>query len=541
MLIKSCLAVLFVSFLLFGFVMADVADFDFVQAATTVSGIITNDTTWTKNGGPYTLTGNTLIEEGVTLTIEAGATVDLNDYYIMVTGILTAKGASDDNIYFRDGSIHFSSNVAWDEESGTGCLLDNCDCSLTNVYGSTGKITNCYIDGAVSLYGSVLSWSTVTHGVVCYGSSIITNNIILGKETTAGQAIYSSNGTPVIANNTVSNGIFRVGSENPAASATISFNTVSGGISVADASVISNNTLSGAVSLNNKATLAANTIVGGVHVIGDNVVSDNTITGATVGVELPDANVYARTIATITGNTISNCSIGIYVGEDFTIRGSEVWGSNTATITGNLIYNCTYGIHVKSTATVEKNTVIHNTYGVRYSGPLKYNLIAYNTYGLLGYCTPIYNSIYGNSKYNLDLGSPEMDFSSGHINATYNWWGTADSSAISQTFYDYYSDYLLGKVTYIPFLTASDPQTPTSTIIPSFTPIPTLSPTSPTASPTQTSTPQGTTTPSVTSEIPNFFGLPVSWVIAVVVVVAVIAVLAVVFLRRKPKTYTTQP
>jgi hypothetical protein len=90
-----------------------------VQAATAVSGIITNDTTWTKNGSPYTLTGNTLIEEGVTLTIEAGATVDLNDYYIMVTGILITKGASDDKIYFHDGSIHFSSNVAWDEESGT--------------------------------------------------------------------------------------------------------------------------------------------------------------------------------------------------------------------------------------------------------------------------------------------------------------------------------------------------------------------------------------------------------------------------------------
>ena len=77
--------------------------------ATNVSSIIASDTTWTKANSPYNLVGNVLVNNGVTLTIEPGVTVNLNSYYIMVNGTLTARGTSDDQIRFNGGSITFNS------------------------------------------------------------------------------------------------------------------------------------------------------------------------------------------------------------------------------------------------------------------------------------------------------------------------------------------------------------------------------------------------------------------------------------------------
>jgi parallel beta-helix repeat protein len=548
---KPCLAVFLIVTLLAGLVIVDVANFGAVQAASNVSGIITTDTTWTKAGSPYTLTGNTLINHGVTLTIEEGATVDFNSYELMVNGTLIARGASGDEIHFNGGELELTPfSTPWDEATGTGSIIDYCISSSTLLCSWDTKISNSYIDARVCVSGnySIITGNTITQGVAIstYSSGNITNNIILGALPVSGESIRTDNGNPVITHNTIQNGIF-IGA--PAGdrrvSATVSYNTINGDVSIADYSVISYNTITGDVLLSGESMLTSNIISGEVSVIGRNVtILENTISGGDAGVTLPDAVMYSNTQVTITGNTIFDCGTGIYVGENFYIRGSEVWGSNNATITDNLIYNCTYGIHTKSNTTAEKNTVIYNTYGIK-GGLLQYNLIAYNTCGVLGGTKSNYNSIYGNSQYNMDLGSPGGGMMGGYVvsdlDATNNWWGTTtDASAINQTFYDYYSDFILGKVIYVPFLTAPDPQTPTSTTIPSFTPIPTLSP-SPTASPTQTSTSPGTTTPGVTSATPNFFGLPVSWVIAVVVVVAVIAVLAVVLLRRKPKTTIIQP
>jgi hypothetical protein len=76
------------------------------QTSQTVNGIITQDTTWTKANGPYSLTGPVGVSQGVTLTIEPGTTVNLNNYYIIVNGTLVAKGTSTDKIQINgvDGS-----------------------------------------------------------------------------------------------------------------------------------------------------------------------------------------------------------------------------------------------------------------------------------------------------------------------------------------------------------------------------------------------------------------------------------------------------
>ena len=60
-----------------------IAKFGFGQ--TDVSGTISSNTTWTVSGSPYTIIANTVIMDGVTLTIDAGVTVLFSqDVYLKV-------------------------------------------------------------------------------------------------------------------------------------------------------------------------------------------------------------------------------------------------------------------------------------------------------------------------------------------------------------------------------------------------------------------------------------------------------------------------
>jgi len=112
------------------------------NAETFVSGIIEEDTTWTLANSPYIVTGNILVKENVTLTIEPGVVVKFEKhpdpwkgYYIWVDGTLVAKGTPDQMITFTSnsqtpspgdwGAIHFSPiSTDWDEANATGSVIE---------------------------------------------------------------------------------------------------------------------------------------------------------------------------------------------------------------------------------------------------------------------------------------------------------------------------------------------------------------------------------------------------------------------------------
>ena len=50
-----------------------VVPFGLAQGGSNESGVISSDATWTQANSPYSLTGNVLVDTGVTLTIQAGA------------------------------------------------------------------------------------------------------------------------------------------------------------------------------------------------------------------------------------------------------------------------------------------------------------------------------------------------------------------------------------------------------------------------------------------------------------------------------------
>jgi hypothetical protein len=83
---------------------AGFAYFGTIQASTEVNGLITSDTKWTKANSPYNLTSSITVASEVTLTIEPGTIVQLNEYHLQINGTLIARGTSNDPINFHGGA-----------------------------------------------------------------------------------------------------------------------------------------------------------------------------------------------------------------------------------------------------------------------------------------------------------------------------------------------------------------------------------------------------------------------------------------------------
>ncbi len=195
------------------FALGCVLRFGTVQASVEVNGIIDSDTTWRKLDSPFNLTGPILVEKGVTLTVEAGVTVNLNGHYIRVDGTLSAQGTEFDKIRFIGGgseppnwSITFTeTSTSWSEQDGSGCVLEYVvvDSAHTgiSIEDVAPKIDNSFISGyyAVDVFeGSPVISNNIIQGAigVHYASPTITGNTITGSISAVeslGQTVISEN------------------------------------------------------------------------------------------------------------------------------------------------------------------------------------------------------------------------------------------------------------------------------------------------------------------------------------------------------------
>jgi hypothetical protein len=414
------------------------------QSGTNVSSIISSDTTWTKAGSPYNLTGPIGVSKGVTLTIEAGVTVNLNTYSIDVNGTLNAQGSNVNNLVFI--SDPNPNNYAQEEkvtaitlESQSSGLIENAILNSASIYSQNSVIlNNNTFNGLVS--GAYWSTDAIIN---LRGSSIISNNIIRAS-------VYVAEGSSIIINNTIIGaGIGASGS----CSVEILNNTLSGG----------GDALFG-IHLTNPSTQA--------------VVSDNYISSykeACISIEnIPSVQVQRNIIH----NNLS--IVGFFHPFGIEIRSSSPLIENN-TIAGNLIgldiYNSPTPPSTESHPTITNNNIYDNT--------------EYNIY--LGFPDGFWYL----------KGSTSQ---ASNVEASNNWWGTTDLETINQTIYDSKNQSNLGVVNFVPILTAlnpkaiPDPNAPIPTLNPSASPLP-----SPTTSSTSTSgTP--TPTPSV-PEFPTWAAL----------------------------------
>lgn len=176
--------------------------------------IIGSDTTWTNVDSPHVITGPLLVNEGVTLTIEAGTTVNVNGYYISVNGTLRVMGSATDKIHITDCEeiefTEFSSN--WSEQTGSGCIIENSVLNSVeiNVDGVSPKISNNLFENCeivVTIGGSpVISYNALTNCRITAGSStLISYNTLTNGGISVARGSISS-GFPVISNNTINGG-----------------------------------------------------------------------------------------------------------------------------------------------------------------------------------------------------------------------------------------------------------------------------------------------------------------------------------------------
>ena len=218
---------------------------------------------------------------------------------------------------------------------------------------------------------------------------------------------------------------------------------------------------------------------GGSPTISYNFIS--CITGGSNGVNVGNA------VAYISHNNITRCSMGVNV-------------AGNSTISRNLITSNTIGIYTTSGfAIIENNVIANNSYGVMGGGVIRNNTIGNNNAGVassIAPCSINQNNFFNNSQFN--VGSSTTTTA---LDATYNWWGTTDISAINQTIYDSKNSTSLGNVTFTPFLTVPNPKAPAlESIYLTPAPMPTPIPT-PIASATPNPTPRPTFhfPPNVTS------------------------------------------
>ena len=180
--ISQGVSLLFVVILAFSSLMIT-ESVDAQQSGTPVGGIISVDTIWTPTGNPYFLVDNITVSKGVTLTIMPGTIIDLKLANLIIDGTLIAKGddanwiiiqAQKRTTFSWPPRIYFnSSSTQWDENTGTGSIIDHAQISIPNyqyetIIGDYPKISN----NIIYNYGSDAA------AIRTYG--LVYNNTILG-------------------------------------------------------------------------------------------------------------------------------------------------------------------------------------------------------------------------------------------------------------------------------------------------------------------------------------------------------------------------
>jgi hypothetical protein len=301
----------------------------------------------------------------------------------------------------------------------------------------------------------------------------------------------------------------------------------------------------------------------GIDVVsGASTITNNIFNGAAIGVSGGSPTIFNNTIQgfgpggglgiSISGGSpqiLNNVLYQGYTGISIDGRGVD------ATIKNNVIANYTTGFFTYgyNTLTFEGNLLLYDTEGLLFSPYgtnstlIEYNTIAYSNIALSYPPLPItfsYN--------NLEKNAQNIVLSTGsNLDATNNWWGTTDLSAISQTIHDYKNDYNLGNVTFTPLLTGPSSQapsissfsltnqlpisTPTYSQNPASPPPTSNSPTYATASPKLPSQPTPTATPQIPTgkSTPSQNQLYDVIAVLVAVIVALIIVLTVVLRKRR--------
>jgi hypothetical protein len=383
-----------------GFLFITCTEFGAAQYNSSISysQIISSNTIWARVNSPINLKGNVFVQEGVTLTIEAGVTVNFQRYLIQINGTLKVLGTEDSNVLFTNanpqiedvhdqlagivfGDTSTNNDIEYTIFPTMAVSYFNCQSPLTlnhvNFDNGATNIPNGYMSVLPIIRGSAHVTITNCHftsGLQIYCPSDIINNTFIGA------GVDAENGDFLFQNNTI------LGERSPVEGFGLSITRYTNNAR----SIISDNYIYGF----NEACIK----IDGPALIQRNLLQSppNRAGYPFFGIEVDGSS------PTIQNNTITNCGIGI----------------------------CIYDQGIEETKpTIKNNNLNDNTNGNLYLGYPK---------------RPGYNP----SDYTVVST----------INAAENWWGTNDSAKISQTIHDKNEQSTLSTVNFIPFLTLPNPQ-----------------------------------------------------------------------------------
>jgi hypothetical protein len=242
-----------------------------------------------------------------------------------------------------------------------------------------------------------------TGGIRIYGGSpIITDNEFDQTDVNVIIGIVVNDGAPTITDNILT----RV--------------TINGG-----SSTISKNTINRGIDLNGGSVLFTNNKVIGPYSRGATPKNFYDEHGVSV-TATPDFEVF--------GNLVSGWPAGIIT-----------YGSSAqVTLNHNLVVDNDVGVEIHGKVTLTSNTLRNNDIAIKAESGAQATLRS--------------NNIEGSGNYSVYFDSTQAS-----VDAANNWWGTADESAIVNSFFDSNKDFTLPTVNYTPYLTAPNSDAPTST------------------------------------------------------------------------------
>jgi hypothetical protein len=272
------------------------------QDGTPENGILFVDTVWTQAGSPYYFTGPVAVNQGVTLTIEPGTTINMNNTYLQINGTLTAIGSDSNLIQFNGGQLRFTpASIGWNDQESTGCIVQYANLNLTSISASIGiKLDNSQLSSSVQLSDS----------------SIISNNNFAQSVTTGNLCSFKNN-------------------------------QVNGSLTTSDGNTITNNNIQSGITAGDSCTISSNNVVGGIACTGNtSIISNNNIQGGQV------------TAGSITDNTITSI-FSTFQDMD----GDTLSYYPNVYITGNVVSNNNIvNGTIKATQAITNNVIVSGTY-----------------------------------------------------------------------------------------------------------------------------------------------------------------------------------
>lgn len=171
----------------------------FSMVGTLVTGSITENTTWTANGNPYIITSDLIINPDVTLTIEPGVIIRIENASIISYGKIMAQGFSSNNILFTSNKAE-QSPLDWDRILLQGSGAENSEFSHCTI--EYGRIGLSFEQCSGKLDSSTIRYCDRAGVTVVDGSPIISDSRIHDNNNSG---ISLASGSPRVEANLIFN------------------------------------------------------------------------------------------------------------------------------------------------------------------------------------------------------------------------------------------------------------------------------------------------------------------------------------------------